>query len=278
MIKTTAGHRTAIFLVINAVLLSLTVLFSGSASAAPTQGLSGGFTDRTFQTYTGTSGVSSQYHLYAGGLSRTAPLCVVLQFHGDGAYEFWNPTSTYSLGGPDGVVANSRERGCLTVSVLTPDKRGALTWWENGATNADYVRDLVDGIRDSYNLDSQRIWLIGYSGGAQFITKFFLPLHSDAIDGGGSVLFGGGGTPARGIEQPYAPGMKSRFHLTWYTGADDDGFGRVGGFNALRNAREGEAHFKSLGFTTSHQYPASTAHALNGRFGAILGQRFDLAN
>ena len=62
------------------------VLMSGTAPAAQTGGSGGAFTDRTFQPFTASNGLSSQYHIYAAGLSAASPLCVVFQFHGDGAY------------------------------------------------------------------------------------------------------------------------------------------------------------------------------------------------
>lgn len=112
------------------------MLLPGSASAAPTTNLAVSYTDHEFLKFTASNGMTGQYHLYAAGISPTAPPCAVFQFHGDGAYEFKHPTSSYSLGGPSGIVAKSREHGCITVPVLTPDKVEPLTWWQNGAANA----------------------------------------------------------------------------------------------------------------------------------------------
>ena len=258
------------------LLVTGSVVLYGTATGAPTGGSGAVFTDRTFQPFTASNGLNSQYHIYAANLATTSPLCAVFQFHGDGAYEFKNPASSYSLGGSAGIVAESRERGCLTVPVLTPDKVGSLTWWESGSANALFFRDLLNEIKSEYNIDSERIWLVGYSGGSQFITKFYVPQYSSTIDGGGSIVFGGGGAPYSVPGSPYAAELVSRFHMHWYTGANDDG--SSDGYNALRDAKAGEAYYRALGFGTSHEYPTNTTHALSGRFGEVVAQQLGLYN
>ena len=62
--------------------------------------------------------------------------------------------------------------------MLTPDKDGSITWWEQGAANAVFFRDLLNKMKSEYDIDSKRIWLVGYSGGAQFTTQFYIPLLS----------------------------------------------------------------------------------------------------
>ncbi|MGI8458159.1 MAG: hypothetical protein ACR2LI_08605 [Propionibacteriaceae bacterium] len=254
------------------VFLVCSIVLPTTASAATT----GVETDQTFLSFTASNGLTSQYHLYAAGVAHKPPSCAVFQFHGDGAYEFNNPTASYSLGGPNGIVAKLREQGCLTVPVLSPDKTGSITWWENGAENAQYAHELMSKITADYKLDTARIWLVGYSGGSQFITQFYLPLYSSTIKGGAAVLFGGGGSPYSVTEKPYASTLTSAFHLHWYTGAIDDG--RGGSYNALRDAQAGEEHYKALGFSTSDEYPAATGHALDGRFGGIVAHQLRLYN
>ena len=250
-------------------LLVCSLLSPGSAAAATAS-----YTDQTFLRFTASNGLASQYHVYAAGISSTTPPCVVFQFHGDGAYEFKNPSSSYSLGGSNGIVAKSRERGCITVPVLTPDKVGSITWWESGSANALYVRELLTKLVADYRINTQRVWLVGYSGGSQFITKYYLPLYSSTIRGGAAVVFGGGGAPSRGIEKPYAASLAASFHMHWFTGANDDG--RGGSYNALRDAKAGDAHYRARGFSTSHEYPANTGHGLSGRFGGVLAKQLQL--
>lgn len=227
-------------------------------------------TDQTNLTYTSSSGVSSQYHVYAANVAQPAGL--LLQFHGDGAYEFKNPTSSYSLGGTNGIVAQARKRGYITVPVLSPDKQGSITWWESGSANADYVRDLVAHLKGAYSVRADDIWLVGYSGGAQFITQFLLPRYPSLVSGGGSVVFGGGGAP-RVTAGTFASGMVANFPMHWYTGAADTG--ASDGYDALSYAKAGEAWYANRGFRTSHEYPAGVAHDLSGRFGGVVAAVLD---
>lgn len=243
--------------------------FAAPAQAASTGGSGGSYDDRTFQSFTASNGQSSQYHVYANGSSAAEPAGLLLQFHGDGAYEFKNPSSSYSLGGSSGIVAKARERDFITVAALSPDKSGSITWWESGSQNADYVRDLLAKIKREYNIDTERIWLVGYSGGAQFITQYFLPKHSSTIDGGGSVVFGGGGVP-RVSAQSFAAGMRTDFSMHWYTGQNDNGR-----YNALGDARNGSSWYTARGFETSLQTPAGVGHSLSGRFGGVVAQQLD---
>lgn len=226
-------------------------------------------TNQTNLTFTSSAGVTSSYHLYASGV--TEPAGLLLQFHGDGAYEFKHPTSSYSLGGAQGIVAQALARNFITVPVLSPDRSGEVTWWESGARNADYVRDLLLDLKSRYNIRSDRIWLTGYSGGAQFITQFFLPKYSSLIDGGGAVIIGGGESPAV-TSQAFSESLRSNFAMHWYTGANDTGWDGDG-WNALAAAKAGEAWYASKGFRTSHEWPAGVSHTLDGKFGGILAQQ-----
>lgn len=252
------------------VLLVCAVVLTGSAAAGGAALAAGPRTDQTFLSFTASNGLKSQYHVYAAGVPATSP-CAVFQFHGDGAYEFRHPASPYSLGGANGIVAKARTQGCLTIPILTPDTVGAVTWWENGTANARFARDLITKVVSDYKINTSRMWLVGYSGGAQLITQYFLPLHSASIQGGGAVLFGGGGAPRASGTTPLAASLRSTFRLHWYTGANDDG--RGGTYNAMRDARAGETYYRAAGFTTSHEYPAATGHALDGRFGAVLARQ-----
>lgn len=255
-----------------ATLLAACTVFAYStlpAAAIETHGSGAAYTDRTNQSFTARNGLTSSYHIYAAGVPQDHAAGLVLQFHGDGAYEFKNPGSTYSLGGSSGIIAQARSRGYITVPVLAPDRTGEVTWWENGSANADFVADLVNSLKSSYNIDTEDIWLVGYSGGAQFITQFYLPKYSSQIDGGGSVVFGGGGSP-RVSASPFAAGMVSDFPMHWYTGASDSV-----GFDAIGAARAGVSWYAGRGFETDLESPAGLGHNLSGRFGSVLAKHLD---
>lgn len=246
-------------------------LRAASTPSPPARATTGEAVDRTNLSFTASNGRSSRYHIYAAGVPQPAGL--VLQFHGDGAYEFTNPTSRYSLGGSSGIVAQARSRGYITVPVLSPDKSGSITWWEEGEANAVYVRDLLAHLKKTHGIKNDDIWLVGYSGGAQFITKFYLPAHSSTISGGGAVVFGGGGAPRS--TRPFADSFRGDFPIHWYTGALDDGTRSADGYNALRDAQRGKAWYAGRGFATSAEHPAGVAHGLSGRFGRVVAQQLD---
>jgi len=249
-----------------AVLLGFTMVAAVPASA-DTAGSGATRSDLMNQSFTASNGLSSRYHIFAAGVPRTHAVGLVMQFHGDGAYEFKNPTSSWSLGGPSGIVAQAKARGMLTIAALSPDKVGSVTWWEQGNANADYARDLIKAAAFSkYDIDTNNIWLVGYSGGAQFITQFFLPKYSSMIHGGGSIVFGGGGVP-RVTVSPFSAALKTRFHMHWYTGLDDNG---ANGYNALRDARAGSAYYKGKGFPETLESPAGINHD-NINFGKVVG-------
>lgn len=266
---------TALFAFTGAVLTSLVVI-AGSpiASAEGTHGTGMAYSDRTFQTFTAANGLSSKYHVYAAGVPQDHAAGVVLQFHGDGAYEFANPTSSYSLGGPSGIVAQSRSRGYITVAVRAPDSTGEITWWENGSANADFVADLLEKLKAGYDIDTDDIWLVGYSGGAQFITQFFLPKYSRTLGGGGTVVFGGGGTPRVPV-QPFAGSLIADLPMHWYTGGADNGTTVSDGYNALLDAQKGSAWYAGRGFTVDLESPPGLGHNLSGKFGTVLARHLD---
>lgn len=254
-----------------AALIGLTAFaLAPSAIAGDSGGSGAGFTDRTNQSFTAHNGLTSEYHVYAADIPQDHSAGLILQFHGDGAYEFHNPNSSYSLGGSDGIVAQAKERGYITVVALTPDRIGEVTWWEDGAQNADYVADLVNSLKSMYNIDTEDIWLVGYSGGAQFITQFYLPTYSEQLNGGGTVVFGGGGRP-RVQANDFSTRLVRDLHMHWYTGARD----KAVDFDALSAARSGESWYRQRGFSTDLETPARVGHGLSGRFGPVLAEHLD---
>lgn len=243
---------------------------AGAVVAAGPAAATSDATTATFQRMTA-AGRTVSYHVYSANTAD--PKGVVYYLDGDGQWGFDNPNSQYALGGSNGIVAQARSRGFVTVAIRTPDSSG--TWWRNGRDNADVVNSVMDQMAAQLKLDSSdQEWLTGFSGGAQQITQYFLPEYPDAIDRGGFVVFGGGGAPIAtdaGISR-----MASRdVHGHWYTGAADTAANSDEGYDAVGYARAGERAYSNRGVSTSSQYPAGVGHELDGRFGGVIGSVID---
>lgn len=227
--------------------------------------------DRLSASYRDAAGTTSTYHLFTSKVVNARPVGLVVYLDGDGMYGHRNPTSTWALGGSGGVVAQAGSRGYATLSIATPS--ADRTFWTKGAVNAAYVASLIESIRTE--LGVQRTWLVGYSGGSQLITKYLLPAYSSIFaSGGGAVITGGGGAPSG--SPTIDPALKTGFRMLWYTGSLDDGTNSDDGYNALADAKRGEAWYAARGVATSRQEPAGVDHEdLGTRFGTVLGSQLD---
>ena len=244
-----------------------------------TAGTGGALTDVTAVNYAASNGYSSKYHLYAAGLDWMKPVGLLIHFHGDGAFEYNNPTSSWMLGGANGLIAQAKARNMILLVPLTPDDAvGRFTWWAwyGKEENPRYARDLIAYILGRYKIDKKRIWLSGYSGGSQFITRYLLPHFGVdlGIVGGGFICFAGGQAPAESFA-PYNPSFKAAWHCRWVVGALDDGTGSGDGFNAIAASNVGAAWYSGQGFATEVTQLAGLGHDLNGLYGPHTGAQID---
>lgn len=247
---------------------------------SPTGGTGGALTDVTGVSYTSpTNSYGSKYHLYAAGLDWTKPVGLVVHFHGDAAFEYLNPTNAWMLGGTNGIIAQAKARNMILLVPLTPDDGvGRFTWWAwyGKEENPRYAKDLIAYILGRYDIDKKRIWFSGYSGGAQFVTRYLLP-HFGAdlgIVGGGFIVFGGGQAPATTF-QPYNPAFKTAWHCRWVVGATDDGVATGDGFNAVTAATAGATWYAGQGFTAEVTQVPGMGHDLSGLYGPYVGSELD---
>lgn len=218
--------------------------------------------------YTSPAGVSAKYHYFPSG-NTDAGLLVYLD--GDGQWGFDHPTAGYALGGSAGIVAAAQARGLDVLAVRTPASDG--TWWRQCARNADYLKSLMTQAGLAY--DQNRVWLTGYSGGAQFITQCYLPRASSTIGGGGSVVFGGGGAPTVSVT-PATASFKKAFTMHWITGTDDTAARSSEGYDALKYAKAGARYYARQGYTTRTTWPTGIDHdEITGQFGNYIGKALD---
>ena len=123
----------------------------------------------------------------------------------------------------------AREHRMLCVPVLAPGTLEApvfndptTTWWVRARRNGRVFRALAADLAERYGYDRTRIWLAGYSGGAEFITYELLSHSNDWLLGGGASMIGGGGSD--GIPQRFRGPSRSLngMLLSWHVG-DRDG-------------------------------------------------------
>jgi len=225
--------------------------------------------DATNVIFTDSGSLSSNYHIYGSGLP-TSGAGLVMHFHGDDAYEHLNPTDNYAYAGNRGLIAVSKAKGYVFVSVLAPDTTGTVTWWEAGGRNSDYAAELLDYLIATYSLDRSNVWLSGYSGGSVFISAHFVPLYGKAkITGGGALMRGGGGIPEQ-TPVGWDATFKAAFPMYWITGTQDDGTYADDGYDAHADATAGRNSYNTAGFTATLTAPAGIGHEIDGAFGPQL--------
>ena len=206
---------------------------------APAPGL-GEMKDYLSRSFTDTAGSTSLYHMYAAGRT-AAPNGLVVQLHGDGAGEFVSPLSGTLAGYNNVALANNM----LMLAPRSPDNVGIRTWWENTASPV-WLLALLDYIRTQYAIDENKIWFMGYSGGAEVQTYFLLSDYSNRIGNGGNIMLGGGGASGLIMGRQPTSAFKANQRLHWAVGALDTDDGT--GWNALAAAQGGFDRYGTEGF------------------------------
>lgn len=205
-------------------------------------------------------------------------------FHGDGGYEFDSPEDPFYLGGPNGVTAKARESNSILIVPGTPDDgelRGG-TWWKWGTkdSNSRYVKELFTHITSTYNVDLYRVWFMGFSGGAEFITLYLLGHWGDemGIKGGGCLMIGGGTEPP--VAEDFSAPYKDHWVWEWRVGELDTGRDSKGrtlgdGFDAVSAARGGEQWFRERGWKTTLEIVPGKGHLMPQFYGELVRRTLD---
>src|SRR5690606_29784951 len=169
------------------------------ASAASTGGAGGALTNRLDQSFT-SAGLTSSYHIVAAGLDWSRPVGLLVYTDGSGGYGLDNPNSTYLLDadGDAGLVAVARKHNLLllTPEAPAPGCDGTDNCWydsRNAVGKARWSSDLISRVTSQYDIDLDRVVIGGYSSGAQWTTRFFLPAHGEAhsVDLAVAIAYGG---------------------------------------------------------------------------------------
>lgn len=198
---------------------------------------------------------TGEYHLFTRHVDFTEPVGVVVRLHGDGGDEYNDPDGLLNC-----LAAVAASHNMILLTPLSPDEQGEVTWWEDISENMLWVRELLnERVLEPYTVDTERVWWMGYSGGAEMITYGVLPQAPRAVTGG-AVMIGGGGAPERLVEEPTSE-QQETLDLIWVTGALDEGKDPAAPFNAAEAAREGSTWYRRRGFEhVRAEYPDGHDH------------------
>ena len=144
-------------------------------------------------------------------------------------------------------------------------------WWVRARSNGRMVRALIEEIALAYKVDMSRVWLAGYSGGAEFLSYELLSHDIEWIRGGGATFIGGGGADGVRVRERAALNPSSHAHLvmSWHVGVLDgrspSGRRRMatsseGSWSARIAAQEGSAFYEGLGARTLLQVTPGRGH------------------
>lgn len=243
----------------------------------PTSELSGEYKgggqlgDRAQIRYTSPAGTESRYFVYApsnNGAGNAHPLLIYL--HGDYANEYSSLIPTYE--------DIAKKHNMVVIAVYSPSYIGGMTAWYGDANKStEYLHNLIQKeIYVKYNIEKEKVYFAGASGGSQFITGMFMPKVGENYRGGGAVLLCGGGGPVGydAYMRSYNPSaeLAAKFKIFYYTGTAD--FMYVEG-----QVQASEQFFRSKGFKTKSVYPPGIDHcafseglggALEGSFAQLL--------
>jgi hypothetical protein len=223
------------------------------------------------------------YRVYAEGLRGGGAAGVVLYLDGD----YWLPALS-RVHRPHGrtmrgLAAAAAEHDAALVAVDTPDRAFGLrgfTWWVRYRENARRLRGFLAGLPGLLPFRPQHIWVMGYSGGAEFLAAELPRLfptgavsasaepagaapvspaaaaagpgeadagEEPAIPLAGAVMVGGG-DPGQVPAPP--PGGRAGAPLLWWAG-DRDGSPDPPRplWSAARAAQRGEAAYRAAGWS-----------------------------
>lgn len=208
-------------------------------------------------TYTFTyGGVTSSYRLSATGVDFSKPVRLVVRLHGDGGYEYNNPTRDLAA-----MQRSATNNNAIFLAPKAPSG-GARnpSWWGNLDSNNMWLAGLMrERILPMYGLSGSDVTWFGYSGGAEILTRTFIPRNPDLVRDE-AILVGGGTRPFGTDARRASRAAHQVGTLTFLTGRADNGTRYNQRFNALRAAQGGESFYRSAGYNTRSYYPSGVDH------------------
>lgn len=217
-------------------------------------------------------GIKGRYHLFAKDIDHTKPVGIVIRLHGDGGFEFSYPNN---LPNCLASVAQSYNMVLLAPESPVTSESNELTWWKDIPTKRKWVLALVqEQLEEIKNVDRSKIWWMGYSGGAEFISYGLLNHRTDLVTGG-TIMVGGGGAPNEQQLRDLDDAVRKQVPHYWVVGTADDGSDPKTPFNARRAATLGEEFYRTHGFTATSRTELQHINHLNLPQAAILDRSLD---
>ncbi len=239
------------------------------AAAASTGGSGGPLTDRLDVSFS-SAGYTSDYHIFASGLDWSAPVGLLVYTDGSGGYGIDNPNGTYLLDadGDAGLVAVAKKHNLLLVTpeAPAPGCDGTDNCWydsRHAAGKAQWSADLISHVKSQYDIDLGRIVIGGYSSGAQWTTRFFLPAHGEAHSVDLAVAIAYGGAPATNAS--FSAAYRRSTVVSFDTGTSDEAY-----TTSTWGARGGYSWYTDAGFVTDATWPSGVGHNRSRQFAAIM--------
>jgi hypothetical protein len=168
--------------------------------------------------------LESQFRVFAPtSNSANTPQALVVYLHGKTGSNFASPASYPRVSSQYGAYGQPRptvdqafyERtlnessmwnNTVIAAILTPSTNGSFITWSTALSgaqrnaNADYIHDLVTSkILPKYNIDLNKIYFVGQSGGGVFLGNTFIPRHGEKYKGG-AIMLCGSETPRRELD------------------------------------------------------------------------------
>lgn len=243
--------------------------FSPTAVTAASTGGSGGpLTDRLDVPFS-SGGLTSDHHVFAKGLDWSKTVGLLVYGDGSGGYGLDNPNASYLLDadGQAGLVAVAKKHNLLLVVPEAPGPgcNGYDNCWfdSTAAQKAAWSNALVNRIKSQYDIDEDRVVIGGYSSGAQWANRWFLPTYGEAQSVDLSIAIAYGGSPAATAR--FTPAYKAATTVSFDTGTADQAY-----TSSAAGALGGHAWYTAAGFKTDATWPAGVGHARSGQFAAIV--------
>ncbi|MEY4631509.1 MAG: hypothetical protein RIQ81_1629 [Pseudomonadota bacterium] len=212
----------------------------GAQPPARGSGGRGGATGLVEATFTASNQKSSNYKTRIPADVSQKLYGLTIHLHGDGGGDYrWLFEDNVRIG---------LEHDLIGIVVLAPNAE--RRWYRQGEQNARFLHELIQNeIAKKYDIDLNRVYFSGVSGGSQFLTGQFIPLYGRYYRSGAVMLCGGPENWQSRLDMGQED-IKS-FRLSWLSTAGDF---------LLDQVEEGISYYQAQGFPVKSEILRSGEH------------------